>query len=148
MPDLSAIQSFLETIDADFVVPISSSVSLPELAIKFYTYATLCYKESDGRISALVAGYTKNAPDNIGYISLVAAEKEQRNKGICTKLVSEFLEIARSQGLSAVHVYTHISNTAAVAMYRKNGFQVIDEDETKDLVHLLCVFSDSYSPEE
>lgn len=138
MLDAGLIYDFLKKVDSDFIEPLSKNVNLSDLAIKFSTYGTLCYEECEGRIIALVAGYTENTPNNIGYISLVAALKTYRNKGVCSRLVSDFLEIAERQKLDAVHVYTHRENSAAVAMYIKNGFEEIDDCSNPALVHFLC----------
>lgn len=139
MVDSLAIQEFLEEVDYDFISPLSSVANLPDLAAKYSRYATLCCEEQDGRIIAMAAGYTENTTDNIGYISLVAALKSHRHKGMCTRLVADFLNVARSKGLTAVHVYTHYSNPAAVAMYRKNGFvELQDSSHETDTAHLIC----------
>jgi len=70
----------------------------------------------------MVAGYTDNVINNIGYISLVATLPEARNQGLAQKLVAQFLEIAREKGLDAVHLYAVPSNKSAIRIYDNLGF--------------------------
>lgn len=70
----------------------------------------------------MAAGYTKNVVDNQAYLSIVATVKEARGKGLSTKLIKQFINIARTQSLDAVHLYTNKTNINAVRLYRKLGF--------------------------
>ena len=142
MDQLAVILDFLQEVDQDFPVPVSSKVSLSELAKKYCECATLCCEYDNNKIIAMVAGYTVNTPENIGYISLVATRKAVRRKGLSSSLIKRFLIIAKASGLKAVHVYTHKTNQHAVRMYQKLGFSFYyptDEPRPED-IHLLLEF--------
>lgn len=143
MLDEKALFTFLSEVDKDFVDTISAKADLKELASKYIMNGTLCFEEQNGQCVALVAGYTKNTLHKMGYISLVAAKKSVRNQGICSRLVFEFLEIAKSEGLDAVHVYTHKTNKCALAMYHKTGFvEYVEDNSSQILEHLICYLND------
>ena len=135
MIKLECVETFLREVDAEFPIPLSTKVRIPELATKYYERATLCCRFQDDRIIAMVAGYLDNTENQMGYISLVASAPNARRKGYSSALLVEFLELAKYKGLKAVHVYTHKTNMRAVGMYRKVGFveiHPVDDPRTDD----------------
>lgn len=139
MMNKERLYSFLKAVDKSFPVPLSLKQDLDILAEKFADKATLCYVEERGRILALVAGYTDSVIDNIGYISVVATLPEARGAGYGSRLVREFLDVARKKKLSAVHLYTARSNVAAIGMYKKIGFEewLCENEPRPDDLHLI-----------
>ena len=133
------IKQFLIDVEGLFPVPLSKKNDLNQLAKKFSKYATLCIESQGDNIISLVAGYTDNVVNDMGYISVVATRKEAQGKGFAVKLIKEFLEICKQKKLRAVHLYAVSSNIAAMKMYRKLGFQewhIPDEVRPND-VHLI-----------
>ena len=122
MINLENLKDFLQAVDKSFPTPLSQKQDLGKLAEKFIDKATLCYAEEEGRIAALVAGYTENVTNDIAYISVVATLPEKQGRGLASGLVAEFISRARERGLRAVHLYTAQSNLGAIRMYRKLGF--------------------------
>ena len=133
------IATFLRAIDTDFPVPLSNKQCLEDLATKFSNVATLCTREKDGEILALVAGYTENLENNYAYISVVGTLEKARGNGYAKALVCEFIEICRSKNIDAVHLYTVESNLAAVKMYESIGFVEwnMENEPRKDDLHLI-----------
>ena len=119
---INDIKAFLCEVDHDFPVPLSKKTDIDQLAKKYCQYATLCCEFAGDKIIAMVAGYTENTIDQMGYISLVATVKSARHKGLSSKLIKDFLRIAKEKGLRSVHVYTHSTNQNAINMYQKLGF--------------------------
>lgn len=133
------IENFLYEVDGSFPIPLSQKQTLSVFAQKLCMKATLCTEIVDDKIVAAVAGYTDNVLEKRGYISLVATIPEYQGKGLASKLLKQFLKIARGKNLDAVHLYTVPANTAAVEMYKKLGFvkwQIPDEQRPNDL-HLI-----------
>lgn len=127
-----AVKQFLKEVDHDFPVPVSHKTDIDQLVNKYCEKATLCCESSEGRILAMVSGYTENTVDQIGYISLVATVKGARRKGLSSRLIQEFLTLAKQKGLKGVHVYTHKTNLGAIAMYNKLGFlRYYPKDESR-----------------
>lgn len=136
------IYEFLQEADKLFPVPISKKHNLDAFAKKLCEKATLCAISADSSIAALVAGYTDNVSDGLGYISIVATLPRAQGKGYGGSLIREFLEIARKKGLHAVHLYTVRDNVTAMRMYRKLGFvDYITENEPRpNDIHLIYHF--------
>ena len=138
---VAALERFLREVDGTFPVPISEKQDLGDYARKLCDRATLCVEtDADGeRIVALVAGYTENVIDSRAYISLVATVADAQGRGFGKRLTREFVSVAADKGLDAVHLYAVPTNTPAVSMYKKLGFEEWirpDEPRPQDL-HLI-----------
>ena len=139
MKDTNAIKAFLEEVNYDFPIPVSDKTSLDDLAEKFSKLGTVCCAYDGDGIIAMVAGYTNNTVNDMGYISLVASARKARRSGLATKLIREFLQKAEEKHLTAVHVYTHKTNAGAIAMYKRLGFvpYVMPNEPRPDDVHFI-----------
>lgn len=150
-PTLQNLLDFLREVDQTFPVALSAKQDLELLSRKLYDNGTLCAAMHGNKIVSLVAGYTKHIINNTAYISIVATLKEGQNKGYASKLLNDFLTIAKEEKLHAVHVYTVSSNIPAVALYKKYQFieyHPTNEPRPADL-HLIRYFhldgSNTYS---
>ena len=133
------IEKFLFTVDTMFPVPLSQKQDLREFSKKLYDKATICYSSENGEICAMLAGYTDNVTDNIGYMSILATLPSARGKGYASALIKEFIDIASRKGIDAVHLYAVRDNTPAVRMYEKLGFEEwhIENEPRPDDLHLI-----------
>ena len=139
MIDTKKIEHFLLAVDDSFPVPLSEKHNLVEFAEKLCDKATICTAIEDSNIVALLAGYTDNVENKLGYISIVATLPQAQGKGYGTSLVREFLDIARKKGLRAVHLYAVRENIPAMRMYKKLGFEdyILDDEPRPDDAHLI-----------
>ena len=139
-PSAQKIHDFLLKVDTCFKTPLSSRQNLLTLAEKFYEKATVCTVEDSEQILAMVSGYTENIIDGIAYISVVATLPEVQGKGYAKALINQFKQICIQKKIEAVHLYTDVSNTKAITMYEKLGFNAyIKENEQRPSdVHLIC----------
>ena len=138
------IERFLISVDGLFPIPLSEKQDLRELSKKFFDRATLITETEGDEIVAMVAGYTENVVDNIGYISVVATLPRVQGRGYASSLVRGFLESAKLKGLRAVHLYTDATNLGAIRMYEKIGFVRYDapNEPRPDDVHLIYNFTE------
>ena len=122
-----------------FPVPLSEKQNLSLFAVKLCEKATLCCSYENSEICSLVAGYTDNVPDNKAYISVVASLPSAQGNGYASALVKEFINISKRKGLGAVHLYAVESNTPAIRMYEKLGFErlAMENEPRPDDVHLI-----------
>ncbi len=126
------ILEFLKNVDADFPTPLSHRVDLAEYVKKLIEKATLCVIEENNKIVSLVAGYTKNTDNRIGYITVVGTLQQFRGKGYGARLVNEFIEKCRQNHLLGVHLHTEQENFSAIRLYKKLGFvDYCVENETR-----------------
>ena len=139
-PSIQKIYDFLLKVDTTFKTPLSSKQNLLDLSKKFYEKATVCAIEDFEQILAMVAGYTENLTDGIAYISVVATLPEAQGNGYAKTLINQFKQICEQKKIEAVHLYTDVSNTKAISLYKKLGFSayIKDDEQRPQDVHLIC----------
>jgi ribosomal protein S18 acetylase RimI-like enzyme len=133
---------YLEKVDDLFPIPLSAKESLQVLAEKLLKYGTLCPEFDNEKMVGLVAGYIENTVNSLGYISVVSVLPEKQGEGIASKLVTEFLSIAKEKGLRGVNLYCDSRNDRALKMYDRLGFEnysIPDEPRPEDS-HLVYWF--------
>ena len=135
----SQIEKFLKEVDVDFPTPLSQKQNLSFFAQKLIEKATICAKTENGKIVAMLAGYTENLTNNISYISILATSKQARGKGYAKGLLKEFIDICRSKKIKAIHLYTTHTNKTAVNIYKKAGFVewAVENEPRKEDLHLI-----------
>jgi ribosomal protein S18 acetylase RimI-like enzyme len=139
----SELIDYFEKVDDLFPTPLSAKESLQVLAEKLLKYGTLCQEFDNGKMVGLVAGYTENAVNNLGYISVVSVLPVKQGEGIASKLVKKFLSIAKKKGLHGVNLYCDRRNDHALKMYERLGFEkyiLAGEPRPKD-EHLVYWFN-------
>lgn len=62
-----------------------------------------------------------------GYITNIAVLPGYRRKGIAQALLSKAMTAARERECSFITLEVRVSNTAAIALYTKNGFNIVGE---------------------
>lgn len=138
--EVKKVHDFLIKVDKLFPTPLSQKQELALLAEKFCKYGLICAQyDQDKNISAMLAGYIKNTPDNIGYMSVLAVLPSEQGKGISSKLIREFLAKAKEEGLDSVHLYTDKTNIVAKELYKKLGFVpwVLKNEPRPDDLHFI-----------
>ena len=120
MEEYSLIYDFLKKVDTLFPIRLSAKQNLDEYALKLCNKATLCSVRDNDMVVALVAGYTDQVENGLGYISIVAVLPEMQGRGYGSSLVREFLDVAQKKGLRAVHLYAVPDNFPAMRMYRNS----------------------------
>lgn len=126
-------------VDYDFPVPLSKKQDLSAFADKLLEKATICYREENGKIVSLIAGYTNNIENNSAYISILATLEHARGHGYGKALLEEFVDICRAKKIDSVNLYAVKENTPAVLLYQKFGFveyKMENESRPTDL-HLI-----------
>lgn len=65
-----------------------------------------------------------NSANKSSYISDIFIEKEFRKKGYATKLLKEFIRIAKEKGIKKVRLGVRKNNIKAIKIYKKIGFDI------------------------
>lgn len=132
-----SLLKFLQKVDCDFPVPLSKKVDLCEYALKLIDNATIFYRDEEGQIVSLIAGYTNGS--EMAYIAILATQRQFRGKKYAESLLNEFISFCKGKKLKAVHLYAVESNKKAVALYEKIGFSkwVCDDEPRPNDLHLI-----------
>ncbi len=72
-------------------------------------------------------------------IESVATLPEYQRRGLISALIEEVLQDARRRGCRLAQITTYLGNDAALAAYKKSGFQVLDEKRCAEVEEILGV---------
>ncbi|NMA49407.1 MAG: GNAT family N-acetyltransferase [Tissierellia bacterium] len=120
------LYNFMLIVNDKFPISLSSKSDLSSTANKLYTLGDIFFIKDNKQIIGLVAGYNNNMDNKAGYISILALLEEYRGKGLATKLVETFLESSEKKEMEKVVLFTHSTNKAAINLYKKLGFYVVE----------------------
>lgn len=76
----------------------------------------------DGRVDGFLAAHVARAALHVHGLAVVLAA---RGQGVGRALVQNAVDSSRDEGLEAVRLHVWVGNTAAVALYRSEGFAVV-----------------------
>ena len=99
--------------------------AIPEVVRKL-NLPTQVTNVSEKRASKILACLPKGI-DGAWVIDSVATLPEHRGKGVAEKLLNQILEKGGNQGYSKAQVNMYIGNEPALNLYRKFGFEIIEE---------------------
>nr|GMD01734.1 uncharacterized protein LOC109147692 isoform X1 [Ipomoea batatas] len=77
-----------------------------------------------------------------GYIANLCVAKSARRQGIASNMLHFAIRIAKASGADLVFVHVHRTNNSAQQLYRKVGFQMVEEASLQvsgEQPHLLCI---------
>ena len=138
--ELDSLCKFLEEVDSDFPVSLSSKGDLRAYAEKLLSKADfVAYIDSSGHVKGLAAGYIRNSVGLLAYLSFLAVSRELRGAHAGGKLTARFVDEAEKAGLLGVHLYTDNVNPAAQKTYDNLGFikENFSVEPRPDDVHYL-----------
>ena len=104
---------------ANFSVPWSINGFRDALAL---SHTIFLVAELDGTVAGYVGCYQSF---DEGEITNVAVEETLRGKGIAQRILEALLSIGKEQGITAVTLEVRESNTPAIRLYEKLGFESV-----------------------
>ena len=103
--------------------PLDQKVDLLEYAGKIFDNAVTFEAWSNGVLVGLVAAYLSDVSGRTGYITNVSVTREFMGQGVALKLMGVCLEKAEYCGTKIMALEVGRANEAAIALYRKLGFE-------------------------
>ena len=123
MDDRPRLISFLESIDSDFPISLSSKVDLSVYVNKLASFGVIISACIDDVILGVAAGYANDHSRRVAFLSVLGVGTDSRGAGIGSRLVAEFEKQALLMGMDAVSLTTHFNNTAARSLYSRLGYR-------------------------
>ena len=113
----------------EMLVPslIERGVNLSQYAAKLNTFGKVWCHYDMGKPVSIIAGYFNDTTFQTAYLSMLAVAKEYQGKKLASSLLSEFEDYAVQNGLGYVKLEVRKHNTVAQNLYRKFGYEVVDE---------------------
>ncbi len=102
-------------------------VNLAQYAAKLSTYGKVWCHYDMGKPVSVIAGYFNDMTSQTAYLSMLAVAKEYQGKKLASSLLSEFEDYAVQNGMDYVKLEVRKHNTVAQSLYRKFGYETVDE---------------------
>lgn len=129
--DIQILTDYLEDVDSDFEIPLSSKVNLFEFASKALAYGHVFIAREDDLYVALVTMYCNDKINAKAFLPILSVKESHRGKGIARQLVSIVINVARLYEMETLCVDS--VNPIAIGLYKSIGFKTIDVDESHGL---------------
>ena len=129
------------TVEAEsFPHPWTEKMFLEELSGKFSVYRAAV---EDGRAVGYMGMWLLAGE---GHITNIAVAKNFRCRGLGSALMDDFISLAEQQSLTLMTLEVRESNTGAIALYEKKGFEEVGRrknyyDNTEDALIMTKYFS-------
>jgi ribosomal protein S18 acetylase RimI-like enzyme len=122
--DAAHIREHLNLCDAAFIPRLSDRVNIAEYAQKIVARARRFEAWQDGELVGLVAAYC-NAPDGqAAFVTSVSVLPLAQGIGIGSLLMQRCIAAIRATGLRRIELEVGVDNASAIAVYRKQGFDL------------------------
>ncbi len=113
---------------------LSERVDLSAYAEKIVANTSVFEAWQSGRLIGLVAVYFNRVPN--AYITNVSVIPECMGMGIANKLMEKCVTYARQNEFKTIELEVINGNTAAVKLYKKFGFDIVETTESSMLLEL------------
>lgn len=126
--DNNAVEEAVERLEMMLVPSLSErDVNLAQYAEKLCIHGRVWCHYDMGKPVSIIAGYFNDMTSQTAYLSMLAIAKEYQGKKLASSLLSEFEDYAIQKGMAYVKLEVRKHNTAAQNLYRKFGYEIIDE---------------------
>ena len=132
--------------------PAKEIVEKPELKLYYEDFgkgeADYCFVAEDndkvvGAVWTRIMNYYGHVDEKTPSFA-ISLSKEYRGKGIGTSLMKRMLELLKEKGFQKASLAVQKKN-AAVRMYRRLGFHIVDENEEEYI--MVCMLEDTKKPD-
>jgi ribosomal-protein-alanine N-acetyltransferase len=120
--DVGQLLTHLQGADADFIPPLSTRINLLAYAEKIFKNARRVEAWDCQILAGCIAIYADGTA-NVGFISNVSVLPRYQGRGLASQLLKRALDFAVELDLVRVRLEVHADNAAALALYRRHGFQ-------------------------
>jgi ribosomal protein S18 acetylase RimI-like enzyme len=123
---LSEITAHLRECGNDFTPPLGQRVDIDNYACKLADNAHCIEAWANDELIGLLAMYCSNSGKNVAFISSVSILPGWHGHGIASELIKLSIMHAHSLSLKRVELEVDCNNAAAIHLYEKHGFIIIN----------------------
>ncbi|MBX4928433.1 GNAT family N-acetyltransferase [Rhizobium binae] len=113
-----------------FAEGLRARVDIDAYALKILLNAERFEAWSDGMLIGLLAIYCNNPQQTSAFITNLSVFEEWRGRGIAGALLERSVALARQKGFEIIRLEVEAKNMAAVTVYRRHGFVVLDGEQS------------------
>lgn len=132
--DVKRVEKMLSRLDGFYIPSISSMVLISDYAKKLVELAQVVIPMVNGQDSGILAFYMNDINSKTAFITSIGLLPEYHGKGLAFMML-EFLESeCKKNKFKYLQLEVHHTNTSAIELYKKFGFEA---GEDKDLFILM-----------
>ena len=126
------LEVYFESSISDFM-SLESSNTRSQYAAKLSANANFIVgRDNKGNIGCLIAYYANIEP--LIFITHVHTMEKYKRLGYCSRMLNEICQLYRFSVFTTIKLEVVKTNTKAVSVYTKSGFEIIGETEHKYLM--------------
>lgn len=126
--DTNAVEEAVERLEGMLVPSLTErDVDLSQYAAKLRASGKVWCHYDMGKPVSIIAGYFNDMTSKTAYLSILAVAKEYQGKKLASSLLAEAEDYAIQNGMSYVKLEVRKHNTVAQSLYKKFGYEVVDE---------------------
>lgn len=124
--DEARLLKIVQRLDSCFIPPLSTVVALDNYCHKLTAYAENLLLNFDGQDIGFVCFYANDIAQKTAFITAVAVDPQYAQRGLGMRLLEAAFTQARTLGMNQIRLEVNKHNQAALALYRKAGFTILD----------------------
>jgi ribosomal protein S18 acetylase RimI-like enzyme len=126
----SEFQSFINSVEQDFVPPLLERINVRNYYDKLSRYALFAICRVNGKIVGMCAFYCNDKVTKKAHATLLAVQRIYRKQGIASALFRNMFDYAKEAGMNVIGLYTN--NPAACKLYKEMDFRIMEEFPLKE----------------
>lgn len=131
------IRTFLQAIDEAKAGRLLGGRDLDAYSEKILKHAEIVSYSHDGALAGLIAVYCNRPEGETAFIAMLAVSESHRRTHIGTTLLQAAISTARAHRLRRIRLQVREDNPAAIAFYRKAGFEFVEVEASMHEMELL-----------
>jgi len=135
--DAEKVLDFLLRIDKTLPVPLSARVNVTKFANRAVERSIVYAIEDQGVLAAAALFYYNFQDQPYAYLDLLATAPGYAGRGYARMLMDAIEDTAKNAGMTEFHLHTNDTNTAAVTLYNKRGYEVISTEHKLQMRKIL-----------
>ncbi|PKN68042.1 MAG: GNAT family N-acetyltransferase [Deltaproteobacteria bacterium HGW-Deltaproteobacteria-12] len=132
-----AIYNHLMACNKDFIPPLEEKVNISEYSMKIFE-KSLTFEAWQGEsLVGLVAAYFNDCTLNTAHITDVSVMRSYSGKGVAARLLKNCIDYAAENSFKNIFLEVTRSNSLAVNLYKKLGFDVYEDKGIISIMKLV-----------
>lgn len=133
---LEEVNGFFDPPLKDRIINRSNVSSFEDYISKVLEQGYILIQYNQKEIEGFIMFYANDLRDFKAYIPLVAVRAKYHKKGVGNNLIKETIKLIGNGQMKIIMVKTWKDNSAAISLYKKYGFVVLEADNSNIILEL------------
>lgn len=133
-PHSTFFKKYVLAHDNDFYEPLTYRIDVDAFVKKVHNLSTTFILTVDDEIAGLIAAYFYDMLSEKGFITIVHVKRAFQGRHLSTILLQATQDYAHSIRFKYIDLMVYRNNTPAFNLYRKHGFEVLEDNNGRCLM--------------